>query len=80
MSRAYANGRADINPADNWYKGANGFFDFYIIPLAKKLAECKVSGVSRDEFLIYAMKNLAKWEARGESVVREMLGRLQLGW
>jgi hypothetical protein len=26
-----------------------GFFDFYIIPLAKKLKECGVFGVSSDE-------------------------------
>lgn len=44
-------------PADNWYKGELGFFDFYIIPLAKKLKECGVFGVSSDEYLNYAQKN-----------------------
>ena len=79
MSKAYADGRAENNPAETWYKGEIGFFDFYIIPLAKKLAECKVFGVSSDEFLSYAMKNRAEWEARGEDVVREMIERLQMG-
>jgi len=39
------------------YKGEIGFFDFYIIPLAKKLKECGVFGVSSDEYLNYATKN-----------------------
>lgn len=56
--KAYKSGRGgDTNPADNWYKGEIGFFDFYIIPLAKKLKECGVFGVSSDEYLNYAQKN-----------------------
>jgi 3'5'-cyclic nucleotide phosphodiesterase len=55
--RAYENGRADTDPSVNWYKGEIGFFDFYIIPLAKKLKDCGVFGVSSDEYLNYAMKN-----------------------
>lgn len=55
--RAYTAGRAASNPAENWYKGELDFFDFYIIPLAKKLKECGVFGVSSDEYLNYAQKN-----------------------
>jgi 3'5'-cyclic nucleotide phosphodiesterase len=51
MSQAYAEGRADVNPADTWYQGELGFFDFYLIHLAKKLADCGVFGVSSDEYL-----------------------------
>ena len=54
---AYLNGRMEKNPADFWYKGEFGFFDFYIIPLTKKLKECGVFGVSSDEYLNYAVKN-----------------------
>jgi hypothetical protein len=32
-----------------WYKGEIGFLDFYIIPLANKLKDCGVFGVSSDE-------------------------------
>jgi 3'5'-cyclic nucleotide phosphodiesterase len=78
MSKAYTEGRAESDPAETWYKGELGFFDFYIIPLAKKLAECGVFGVSSDEFLSYAMKNRAEWEARGEDVVHEMVERLAM--
>ena len=27
--KAYRQGRADINPAEGWYRGEIGFFDFY---------------------------------------------------
>ncbi|KAL3937632.1 MAG: hypothetical protein SGBAC_007306, partial [Bacillariaceae sp.] len=37
---AYRAGRADTDPSINWYKGEIGFFDFYVIPLAKKLDDC----------------------------------------
>ena len=57
------------------YKGEIGFFDFYIIPLAKKLKECGVFGVSSGEYLDYAMKNRAEWAQRGEQVVEDMLAK-----
>jgi len=51
MYDAYLTGRSDVDPSEGWYKGEIGFFDFYIIPLAKKLDECGVFGVSSDECL-----------------------------
>jgi hypothetical protein len=60
-------------PSENWYKGEMGFFDFYIIPLAKKLKECGVLGVASDEYLSYALQNSKEWEERGEEVVAEMI-------
>eukprot|EP00934_Nitzschia_sp_Nitz4_P002225 Nitzschia sp. Nitz4//scaffold55_size114948//37568//41472//NITZ4_003894-RA/size114948-augustus-gene-0.69-mRNA-1//-1//CDS//3329554509//2225//frame0 len=51
---AYLNGQADKNPCENWYKGELGFFDFYVIPLTKKLKDCGVFGKSSDEYLTYA--------------------------
>jgi class 3 adenylate cyclase len=73
MYEAYIHGRADKNPADFWYQGEIGFFDYYIIPLAKKLKDCGVFGVSSDEYLNYAMKNREEWEIRGQEVVAEMI-------
>jgi hypothetical protein len=52
MSAAYLAGRAPRDPADTWYEGEIMFFDKYIIPLAKKLDECGVFGVSSDEYLV----------------------------
>ena len=51
----------------------SGFFDFYIIPLTKKLKECGVFGVSSDEYLNYALKNREEWEYKGEAAVAEMI-------
>jgi class 3 adenylate cyclase len=73
MYRAFKEGRADTDPSINWYKGEIGFFDFYIIPLAKKLKECGVFGVSSDEYLNYAKKNRKEWEERGQEIVAEMV-------
>lgn len=47
------------DPSTFWYKGELGFFDNYIIPLAKKLKDCNVFGVSSDEYLNYALQNRA---------------------
>ena len=71
--QAYKAGRAGDDPSKNWYKGEIGFFDFYIIPLAKKLKECGVFGVSSDEYLNYATKNRKEWEERGREIVAELL-------
>ena len=73
MYEAYRSGRAATNPADFWYQGEIGFFDYYIIPLAKKLKDCGVFGVSSDEYLNYAMKNREEWEVRGHEIVMEMV-------
>jgi hypothetical protein len=54
-------------------KGELGFYDSYIIPLAMKLKDCKVFGVSSDECLNYAVRNRAEWEARGEEAVAELV-------
>ena len=51
--------------------------DNYIIPLAKKLKECNVFGVSSDECLNYAMRNRQEWEDRGTEVTNAMIQRLQ---
>ena len=73
MSHAYYSGRSDKNPADNWYEGEIGFFDFYVIPLAKKLKDCGVFGVSSDEYLNFALKNRSEWEVKGQEIVSEMV-------
>jgi 3'5'-cyclic nucleotide phosphodiesterase len=57
MYLAYHEKRAEKDPSEFWYKGEIGFFDFYIIPLAKKLSECGVFGISSDEYLNYALRN-----------------------
>ena len=64
------------SPSTFWYQGEIGFFDNYIIPLAKKLKECNVFGVSSDECLNYALNNKREWEHRGQAVIAEMLDKV----
>jgi 3'5'-cyclic nucleotide phosphodiesterase len=97
MKTAYEAGRAEKDPAEFWYEGELGFFDFYVvrlraaggvaltssrphpthtasfhqIPLAKKLKDCGVFGVTSAECLNYAMINRAEWEHRGRQAVAE---------
>ena len=72
MHRAFLEGRMGTDPATFWYKGEIGFFDNYVIPLAKKLKECGVFGVSSDEYLNYATQNRMEWEERGLAIVQSM--------
>ena len=51
------------------------FYDFYIVPLAKKLLDSKAFGVAGDEYLSYALDNRAEWGAKGGEIVREMAGK-----
>jgi 3'5'-cyclic nucleotide phosphodiesterase len=78
--KAFKDGRAEADPSTNWYSGEIGFFDFYIIPLAKKLKNCGVFGVSSDEYLNYAIKNRQEWEQRGQDVVAEMSEKVKSIW
>ena len=48
------------------------FYDNYVIPLAKKLKDCGVFGVSSDEYLDYATANRNEWEEKGEAIVKQM--------
>ena len=73
MYLAYKSGRAEKDPSLGWYKSELWFFDNYVIPLARKLAECKVFGVASDECLSYALENRKEWEIKGEKIVAEML-------
>ena len=49
------------------------FFDNYIIPLAQKLKESGVFGVSCDEVLDYALDNRLEWEQKGNRIVADWL-------
>lgn len=77
MTVAFRAGRMGVDPATFWYNGELGFFDNYIIPLAKKLKDCKVFGVDSDQCLVYALKNREEWEERGEAVLAEMIEEFQ---
>jgi len=49
------------------------FFDFYVIPLARKLDSCGVFGVSSHEYLNYATANRDEWVRKGKGMLAEYL-------
>jgi hypothetical protein len=69
MYAAYRSGRAGSDPTDTWYKGEFGFFDFYVMPLARKLKSCGVFDKVCDDWLNNAIANRKLWEAEGEAIV-----------
>ncbi len=71
MYGAYLRGRADKDPFVGWYQGELAFFDHYIIPLARKLKECGVFGVSGEEYLNYALENRTEWKHKGQEICNE---------
>jgi hypothetical protein len=74
---AYKQGRMGADPSTFWYKGELGFFDNYIIPLAKKLKDCNIFGASSDECLNFALQNRQEWETRGEAIVASMTKQIE---
>ena len=58
-------------------EGEIGFFDFYIIPLAKKLQESGVFGVYGDEYVKNAQANRDEWVECGKHAVAEMMNKVQ---
>ena len=72
MFSAYCKGRSSKDPTEGWYEGELWFFDNYVIPLAHKLKDCCVFGVSSDEYLNYALANRAEWEEKGKEIVERI--------
>jgi class 3 adenylate cyclase len=74
MYKAYREGHDGAkDPSEFWVKGEIGFFDFYIIPLANKLKDCGVFGVSSDEYLQYAISNRNEWEEKGQAMTEQFI-------
>ena len=74
----YLSGRLEKDPSIGWYEGEIGFFDFYIIPLARKLETCGVFGVSSSEYLGYAENNRKEWVTKGKELVKGYLERYEM--
>ena len=78
MYKAYLQGRGGArDPSEFWAKGEIVFFDHYIIPLAKKLKDCGVFGVSSDEYLQYAVSNRNEWEEKGQVMTERIIEEVQ---
>ena len=78
MYKAHLDGRGGAkDPSEFWAKGEIGFFDFYVIPLAKKLKDCGVFGVSSDEYLQYAISNRNEWEEKGQAMTERIMNEVR---
>jgi len=75
MYLAWKSGRAEKDPSVDWYEGEIAFFDKYIIPLALKLKECRVFGVSSDEYLGFAQQNRDEWVRKGQEIVENLVAK-----
>jgi class 3 adenylate cyclase len=73
MLYAHTQGRSTFDPTTCWYDSELGFFDNYIIPLAKKLKDCGVFGVSSDEYLTYALQNRSEFAEKGKVIIENMI-------
>jgi len=56
----------------NWFKGQIGFFDFYIIPLAKRLEHCGIFKSLGSLFVENCNENRRRWILEGEQRCRDM--------
>jgi hypothetical protein len=66
------------HPAQNWYESQIGFFDGYVIPLAKRLDACGAFGTGGDgggggHFVPLAVRNKELWILRGRECTRIMV-------
>jgi 3'5'-cyclic nucleotide phosphodiesterase len=78
MYTAFLDGHSEKDPSLSWYNGELGFFDYYIIPLAKKLETCGVFGVSSQEYLSYAHANRREWADKGKEIVKDYVRRYHI--
>jgi hypothetical protein len=70
---AFKEGSTSYDPRKNWYEGELGFLDNYVLPLAKRLKESGVYGVSSEEYFQYALANREEWELKGRTVTEAMI-------
>lgn len=77
MNQAYHEGRSHNNPFIRWYEGELLFFDNQILPLAEKINQAGVFGVSGQELLNYALANKKEWSLFGRDVVAGVMESLR---
>ena len=71
MRLAHRSGRAEKDPAEEWYEGEIRFFEYCVIPLATNLADCGAFGI---KYLQCARSNQAEWKAKGREMIDYYIG------
>jgi hypothetical protein len=77
MYKLYQQGRIAKDPSVTWFEGEIKFLESIVIPLAKRLDDCQVFGVSSTENMDNAQKNLLQWKQTGHMVVESFHRNLQ---
>ncbi len=75
----------DRHPAKNWYESQIGFFDGYVIPLAKRLDACGAFGMEEEGegidgvgyFAPLAVRNKELWILRGKECTQSMVSEAE---
>jgi hypothetical protein len=67
----YKTGRSGNDPSHEWYENELKFFDKHIIPLAKRVRDCKVFGVAAHVSLNNAIANRREWLHKKDVVVKD---------
>ncbi len=80
-------GNNERHPAQNWYESQIGFFDGYVIPLAKRLDACGAFGMGGGGgggigggggyFVPLAVRNKELWILRGRECTRTMVSEAE---
>lgn len=77
MFVAHQKGRGDVSPSEYWFDAELAFFDGCVLPLARKLKDARIFGVSSEEYYNYALRNREEWERKGREVVASLSERLR---
>ena len=72
LRKAFADGRLWRDPGDAWVNGELGCFDFFILPLTKRLRECGQFGTFGDQAIVQLEQNRAEWQEKGRDIIREL--------
>lgn len=68
---------APKHPSEGWYEGQIGFYDFYIIPLAKRVEGCGVLGGDMASGIVAnATRNRDRWKEEGRAVTERMIAEV----
>jgi len=74
LHEAYRNGRGESDPGPEWFRNQIGFYDFYVLPLARRLRKCGVFGEKLgQQFVTNAKAIRRRWLEEGMATSREIL-------
>jgi hypothetical protein len=77
MHKAFIDRRILRDPSQRWFEGELGCFDFFVLPLTKRLRNCGRFGPTTDDMIAQAEHNRKQWYDMGRALVHEMSANSQ---